>query len=137
MSSSQSVMPTETAVDHLGGVGVLSRSVLRFMHAVTISEAYHDVQSVVRTLVLRQAMSADEGRGVRFEIEPAIYFLGTEWTTREAILRFSIPQAALAASTLGWSRHSRLWECKRERSPKRESVDARLGQRSRLTTLHA
>lgn len=75
----------------------------RFMRAVSISDEYHNVQSIVDRLLLRQVMSGDESRGIRFEIEPAIYVRHTEWRSHDALLHLEIPKdVGLSTARVKW-----------------------------------
>lgn len=66
----------------------------QFSRLVATSYDYHDVAQLVSTLGLRQDFLADEMRGVRFEIEPPVYFKGTEWSESRIVLHFTAPQNA-------------------------------------------
>lgn len=63
-----------------------------FLRLIATSEHYHNVSDLVRGLVLRQAMIHDEARGLRFEIEPALYFQRPEWRPRDVLLHFGVPR---------------------------------------------
>lgn len=74
-----------------------------FERLVAASSDFYNIQDLVRRLVLRQSLNGDDARGIRFEVEPGLWFRRAEWREAEVDLHFTAPAGAdLAEARVKW-----------------------------------
>lgn len=74
-----------------------------FERLVAASSDFYNVQDLVRKLVLRQSLNGDDAKGIRFEVEPGLWFRRAEWREADVVLHFAAPAGAeLADARVKW-----------------------------------